>query len=116
MIEHYLTIVDHYSQISYMGVTFACIIAFAESLPLIGTIIPSSVTMSIIGILVGRGVIALDTTILWVSLGALVGDTVGFFIGKYYNERLRIMWPFKRYPQWLALGEDFLENTAEKVF
>lgn len=114
MIEHYLTIVDHYSQISYMGVTFACIIAFAESLPLIGTIIPSSVTMSIIGILVGRGVIALDTTILWVSLGALVGDTVGFFIGKYYNERLRIMWPFKRYPQWLALGEDFFRKHGGK--
>ena len=115
MIEHCLTTVDNYLQTyAYMGVIFAFIVAFAESLPLIGTIIPSSVTMSIIGILVGRSVIALDATILWASLGALVGDTVGFFIGKYYNERLRIIWPFKRYPRWLTLGEDFFRKHGGK--
>ena len=115
MIEHYLTTITHYLQTySYMGVIFAYIVAFTESLPLIGTIIPSSVTMSFIGILVGRGVIALDTAILWASLGALAGDTVGFSIGKYYNERLRIIWPFKRYPRWLTLGEDFFRKHGGK--
>ena len=115
MTEHYLTTIDHCLQTyTYMSVMFSFIVAFTESLPLIGTIVPSSVTMSIIGILVGRGMIALDTTILWSSLGALAGDTVGFFIGKYYNERLRIIWPFKRYPRWLTLGENFFRKHGGK--
>ena len=115
MIEHHLTTIDHYLQThAYMDVMFAFIVAFAESLPLVGTIIPSSVTMSIIGFLVGRGMIALDTTLFWASMGALAGDTVGFFIGKYCNEHLRIIWPFKRYPQWLTLGEDFFRKHGGK--
>ncbi|MFW0011397.1 MAG: DedA family protein [Coxiella endosymbiont of Dermacentor nuttalli] len=86
MIEHYLTQISHYLQAHvYMGIFFAFLISFTESLPLIGTIIPGSVTMSIIGILVGRGMISLNATLSWAAAGALFGDTVGFFIGKYYN-------------------------------
>lgn len=116
MIEHYLIITHHYLETyTYMGMIFAFIVAFTESLPLIGTVIPSSVTMSIIGILVGQGdMITLGITIFWASLGALAGDTVGFFIGKYYNERLRVIWPFKRYPQWVTLGEDFFKKHGGK--
>lgn len=116
MIEYYLTTAYHYLETyAYMSMAFAFIIAFTESLPLVGTVIPSSVTMSIIGILVGReSIIALDITIFCAFLGALAGDTVGFFIGKYYNERLRITWPFKRYPRWLTLGEDFFKKHGGK--
>ncbi|AML54824.1 LssY C-terminal domain-containing protein [Coxiella burnetii] len=115
MIEHYLTYIDHYLQAKpYMGILFAFLIAFTESLPLVGTVIPGSITMSIIGILAGRGIISLEATLLWATLGALAGDTVGFFVGKYYNERLRLMWPFKKYPKWLTLGEAFFRKHGGK--
>lgn len=115
MIEHYLTQISHYLQAHvYMGIFFAFLISFTESLPLIGTIIPGSVTMSIIGILVGRGMISLNATLSWAAAGALFGDTVGFFIGKYYNEHLRLIWPFKRYPQWLRVGETLFEKHGGK--
>ena len=115
MTEHYLTQINHYLQAhAYMRILFSFLVPLAESLPLIGTIIPGSITMSIIGILVGRGMISPDTTLFWASVGALVGDTVGFCLGKYYNERLRLTWPFKRYPQWLSAGEAFFRKHGGK--
>ncbi|AKQ33800.1 bifunctional DedA family/phosphatase PAP2 family protein [Candidatus Coxiella mudrowiae] len=115
MIEHYLTQINHYLQAhAYIGILFAFLVSLAESLPLVGTIIPGSITMSIIGILVGQGMISLDATLFWASIGALAGDTVGFFVGKHYNERLRLIWPFKRYPQWLTVGEAFFRKHGGK--
>ena len=115
MIEHYLTYIDRYLQENpYMGVLFAFLISFTESLPLFGTVIPGSITMSIVGILVGRGIICLEATLFWASLGALIGDTVGFSIGKYYNEGLRLMWPFQKYSKWLILGESFFRKHGGK--
>lgn len=97
-----------------MGIIFAFIIAFAESLPLIGTIIPGSVTMTVIGILVGRGMIPGFSTLVWATIGALAGDTIGFALGKYYNERLRTIWPFRKHPKWLTMGEAFFKKHGGK--
>ncbi|WP_267256847.1 LssY C-terminal domain-containing protein [Coxiella endosymbiont of Ornithodoros maritimus] len=115
MIEHYLIYIDYCLQANpYMGILFAFLIAFTESLPLVGTVIPGSLTMSIMGILAGRGIISLEATLLWATLGALAGDTVGFFMGKYYNEHLRLIWPFKKYHKWLTLGEAFFRKHGGK--
>jgi membrane protein DedA with SNARE-associated domain/membrane-associated phospholipid phosphatase len=93
-------------------VTFG--IAFLESLALIGGIVPGSVTMTAIGALIGSGAMPMFSTILWAILGAFVGDFLSYGIGAYYNERLRNMWPFKRYPQWLTLGEAFFHKHGGK--
>ncbi len=115
MIEHYLNQIEHYLQLyPYMGGLFALIVSFAESLPLIGTIVPGSITMSVIGILIGRGMIDFEATLFWATIGALAGDTIGFWIGKVYKERLHHMWPFKKHPKWLTLSEDFFQKHGGK--
>lgn len=115
MIEHYLTHINVYLQAHpYMGPLFAFVVAFIESLPLIGTIFPGSVTMLFIGVLAGRGMMPLSTVLFWSSFGAFMGDTLGFWIGKHYNERLRHMWPFKKHPKWLKMSEDFFAKHGGK--
>lgn len=115
MIEQYLTHINHYLQTHiYMGPLFAFVVAFIESLPLIGTIFPGSVTMLFIGILAGRGMVPLSTVLFWSSFGAFMGDSLGFWIGKHYNERLRYMWPFKKHPKWLQMSEAFFEKHGGK--
>lgn len=115
MIEQYITAINHYLLAHpYWGELFAFIVAFAESLPLVGTVIPGSITMTVIGILVGRGIIPGATTLFWATLGALAGDTIGFWVGKYYNHRLRNIWPFKKYPKWLMKGELFFQKHGGK--
>ena len=58
-------------------------IALLESIAIIGTIIPSSVTMTFVGTLVGTGWAEFYPIWLWSTIGAIIGDTLSFFMGVY---------------------------------
>ncbi|MEM9242962.1 MAG: VTT domain-containing protein [Pseudomonadota bacterium] len=96
------------------GVLAAFLIAFSESIPVIGLIIPGSVTMTVVGILIGSKVIPLDLTLIAAILGAIAGDTVGFILGYYYRDKIKNIWPFRKNPQWLHQGEAFIEKHGGK--
>ncbi len=112
---HFIDHINRYLQIhTHMGFIFAFVLAFAESLPIIGTIIPGSVVMTVIGILVGRGIIPMVPTLILASLGAFIGDIIGFGCGKYFKESILNVWPFKKYPHWIDKGETFFEKHGGK--
>jgi len=98
----------------YMGEFFAFIIAFAESLPLIGTIVPGSITMTAMGTLIGTGVIPGFATLGWASLGAFCGDCIGYASGSFFQDSIRDIWPFSKYPKWLIASEDFFAKHGGK--
>lgn len=89
-------------------------IAFTESLAIIGSIIPGSVTMTAIGILAGSGVLRIDLTFIAASLGAIVGDGVSYLLGYYFRGRLSTIWPFSRYPNILCYGQIYFEKHGGK--
>lgn len=90
------------------------LISLAESLAIIGSIVPGSVTMTAIGILAGSGIMRVDLTLLAAILGAVAGDSLSYFLGYFYSERLAEMWPFKKYPLWLKYGKDFFAAHGGK--
>ena len=115
MMEHYLTSITHYiSSNPHIGLICALLIAFAESMPILGTIIPGSVTMTAIGILVGKNALPLGTTLSLAIIGALIGDIFGYWLGRHYQDRIHKMWPFKRYPKMLAMGRAFFQKHGGK--
>src|SRR5580704_13178436 len=89
-------------------------IALAESLAIVGSIIPGSITMTAIGILAGSGVMRLDLTLIAAILGAVCGDSLSYALGFFYSERLLDVWPFKKYPKWLKYGKDFFARHGGK--
>lgn len=95
--------------------TFA--VAAAESIAIVGTIIPGTVTMTAIGTLAGAGVIPLYATVCWAILGAIVGDGISYWMGRYFNTRLPTLWPFRAHPNLLASGETFFyKHGSMSVF
>lgn len=93
---------------------FTFFIALLESLAIIGTVIPGSLTMTAIGILAGSNVMRLDLTLLFAALGAFIGDTSSYMIGSIYRESLSSLWPFSRYPNILRYGQEFFERHGGK--
>src|SRR3990167_9353837 len=87
-------------------VTF--IISASESVAIIGTIVPGSITMTAIGALAGAGIIPLWETLFWAMLGAVIGDGISCWMGHYFNDRLRRIWPFSTNPNLLEQGEGFV--------
>lgn len=86
------------------------VISAAESVAIIGTIVPGSVTMTAIGTLAGAGIIPLWETLIWAMLGAVMGDGISYWLGHYFKDRLRRMWPFKNNPGVLEKGEIFVHK------
>lgn len=88
----------------------AFFIAFTESLAIIGSIVPGSVTMTAVGALIGAAIIPAGSTIGSAILGALTGDLLSFWFGHHYKSRLRNIWPLNRHPKLLNKGEVFFQR------
>lgn len=93
------------------------VVAVLESLLLVGLLIPGAFLLFGIGALVTTGALQLYPTMIWTILGAIAGDTISFFIGRHYHQRLRIIWPLKRYPALINRGVDFFcRHGGKSVF
>ena len=64
------------------GYSFVFLLSFGESLVLIGLIIPGSVAVIIAGFLVSQGFLDVGDLFVWASLGAILGDSLSFSLGK----------------------------------
>lgn len=92
-------------------------ISLAESLAIVGLFIPGVPMMFGIGALVAVGALDLWATLAWAAAGAIVGDGISYWLGYHYKERLRVMWPFRRYPVLMQRGEQFfVRHGGKSVF
>ena len=98
----------------HWGGIMAFLIALAESIAILGLIIPGSIAMSAIGILVGSHVLPLVTTMIWAMAGAFIGDISSYWFGHHYRNKIRGMWPFRKMPSWLDRGESFFASHGGK--
>jgi membrane protein DedA with SNARE-associated domain len=114
---HYHLIILWLHQHAQWGGVAAFIIAFAESVAIIGSIVPGSVTMTAVGVLIGSGVLPIWGTLIWVVSGAFVGDGLSYLIGFYFKDNVRRCWPFSRYPRIISVGETFFfKHGGKSVF
>src|SRR3990167_2952406 len=108
------SLISFMQQHRYLGELFTFLIAFAESLPIIGTIVPGSLTMTAVGIMIGSTILPPIPTLSWAVAGAFIGDYIGFWLGTHYKSRITEVWPFSRYPSWLNKSQAFFEKHGVK--
>ena len=85
-----------------------------ESLAVVGLVVPGAVLMVAAGALIGVGAVEFWPLLIAAIVGAVAGDGVSFWLGRHYQDRLRRMWPFSRYPHWLAHGERYFHRHGGK--
>ena len=92
-------------------------IALMESLVVLGLLIPGAAMLFGAGALIATGTLPLYPIMFWTMAGAFVGDTLSFFLGFHYHQRLRVMWPFRRYPELVNRGVDFfIRHGGKSIF
>jgi membrane protein DedA with SNARE-associated domain/membrane-associated phospholipid phosphatase len=96
------------------GAFIAGLIACAESMAIIGTIIPGSITMTLIGTLIGSGVLHASLTFSYILIGAFIGDYASYWAGAHYQERIKEFSIVKRYIKWFDAGEKFIKKHGVK--
>lgn len=99
-----------FKQHQLLGVMFAGSISFIESLAIIGSIVPGSIVMTIVGFLLGVGAIPIKGTIISIFIGAFVGDFISYGIGAYYKDSIKNHRWVQPYEHWLMHGEAFMRK------
>jgi undecaprenyl-diphosphatase len=90
------------------------IIAFTESLAIVGLFIPGSMILCLIGGLVGAGILPASPILICAVLGAIGGDGLSYWLGYHYHQRIRAMWPFYKFIGLLNKGEQFFNKHGGK--
>lgn len=78
------------------------IIAFGESLALIGMFIPATPIMLLIGGLIGAGVIEPIPVILGAIIGAVIGDIISYLLGWWVGRSIVHKWPLNKHRSGVA--------------
>ncbi len=92
-------------------------ISLMESLVVLGLLIPGAALLFGAGALIATGTLELYPIMFWTMAGAVVGDTLSFFLGFHYHQRLRVLWPFRRYPELVNNGVDFfIRHGGKSIF
>ncbi len=90
------------------------LVAMTESLAIVGLIVPGVAMMFGIGALIAAGSISFLTAMAWAVAGAVAGDSLSFWLGLHYRQRLTNVWPFSRHPDSLQQGISFFEKYGGK--
>lgn len=107
-------VMDFLSAHPHWGSILTFVVAFTESLAVIGTIVPGSVTMTAIGVMAGTGALPIAMTFFWATLGALFGDYISYWVGKNYSVQIRASRFFQGRGHWLEKGEAFFHKHGGK--
>ena len=78
------------------------IIAFGESLAIIGMFFPATAIMLLIGGLIGTGVIDPIPVIIGAIIGAVLGDIVSYFLGWWVGRSIIHKWPLNKHRSGVA--------------
>lgn len=90
------------------------LVAFFESLVLIGILLPGIVILFGIGTLIGLGVIEMVPMWIAATVGALLGDGLSYVLGRRFRSHLLDIWPFSRYPGLMEQGTRFFHRHGSK--
>ena len=101
------------------GWTFPVVffVSFGESFVFVSFMFPGTTVMLAAGALVPTGALPLWPVLLGAILGAVLGDSISYALGRRYGHLLDDRWPFTRYPTLLPRGYAFFDrHGAKSVF
>jgi membrane protein DedA with SNARE-associated domain len=78
------------------------VLAFGESLVLVGLFIPATPMMILVGGLIGSGVLPPIPVLVCAIVGAILGDIVSYALGRLTGPRVVYKWPLNRHRHGVA--------------
>lgn len=98
-----------------LGAVFAA--SLLEALAVVGFVIPGSSIVFVGGVLIGLKALNPWWTAAVAVAGAILGDGLSYWLGHHYHEKIRDMWPMRRYPRLFDRGQAyFAKNGGKSVF
>ncbi|MDW5317121.1 VTT domain-containing protein [Rhizobium sp. PL01] len=110
-VSAFTSFVEMYPHLAY---GLVLLLAFSESLPVLGAVVPGTAIIVGLAALVPSGVLKLSPLLVAALIGAMIGDGLSFWLGHRYHEQILTRWPFRRYPQLIERSEAFFKKYGGK--
>ena len=114
MLDTFNAIIDWLQTHSAIANLIVFIVAFGESLALVGLLVPGAILMVIFGALIAGGYLDFTSVFVAACLGAIAGDGISYWLGKYYHQQLANLWPLSRHPGLMDKGTVFFQKHGGK--
>jgi membrane protein DedA with SNARE-associated domain len=95
------------------GYALILLLAFAESLVVVGTFIPGVALVIFVGVLVSQGLYDMVDMIMCISVGAMLGDAASYLTGTYGTQLFKGKATLLK-PALLHRGKAFLQKYGNK--
>lgn len=95
-----------FPHLNHWGYYVLFLMTFLETSAFLGFLVPGESMVVIAGLLTSRGVLELGDVIWVASLGAITGDTVGYFIGYRFGEGF-----FLKYGRYFFFKKEYLDEA-----
>jgi membrane protein DedA with SNARE-associated domain len=108
---------DFISQNSTWAIAILFVTAFGESFVFLGLLFPGTSLLIAAGTLMAAGSLPCFPIMVGAVAGAVLGDTVSFWIGHRFGPGIARVWPFSRSPHLLPSGiRFFAKHGGKSVF
>lgn len=97
-----------------LALFFVFLIAFSESLIIVGLIVPGAILMILFGALISMDALKFWPTVLTSFSGAVLGDSLSYWLGMKYQSKLHHLWPLSRHPQLISRANHFFALHGSK--
>lgn len=88
-------------------------VSLAESLAIVGVLVPGVVILLGAGALIGSGVLDFWSMCAWAIAGAIIGDGLSYQLGRHFDYLTeRFKW-FRLHPDHLQQGKDFFRKWGD---
>jgi membrane protein DedA with SNARE-associated domain len=88
--------------------------AFGESFAFISLAFPGTSLLIAAGALMSAGTLPYAPVIAGAVVGAVLGDSISYWLGRRFGEAIGRLWPFSRNPDLLPRGVAFFEKHGGK--
>ena len=88
--------------------------AFGESFAFISLLFPGTTVLIAAGTLLAAGTLPYASILVGAVLGAVLGDSVSYWLGRSFGGGIARLWPFSRRPDLLSRGILFFERHGGK--
>src|SRR2546423_7540735 len=84
--------------------------AFGESFAFISLLSPGTTVLIAAGTLMAAGTLPYAPVLIGAVAGAVLGDSISYWIGRHFGGGIARLWPFSRDPELLPRGIAFFER------
>ena len=98
----------------WLSMVFIFLVSIGECVFLLGLFVPSTPVLLLTGSLMAVGKLPFWPIYLVAVLGAVIGDTISYWIGRLLEHRIKDIWPFSNYLSQIAKGEEFFKRHGGK--